>query len=128
MRWTGSGTLLAPTGDGTFRHVSLGKPPESPGQVYDTLALTEDNEITLALKTLGWAMVSPQECRITTELMPAVGDLWEQRLRWQRGAGVRWPPPVGVGTTSTPSIKMHAGWHLFSPEWSPVFHHVVPRC
>lgn len=60
--------------------------PGSPGQVYDTLALTEDNEITLALKTLGWAMVSPQECRNTTELMPTVGDLWEQRLRWQRGA------------------------------------------
>ena len=60
--------------------------PGASGQVYDTLALTEDNEITLALKTLGWAMVSPQECRNTTELMPTVGDLWEQRLRWQRGA------------------------------------------
>ena len=27
--------------------------PGTRGQVYDTLALTEDNELTLALKTLG---------------------------------------------------------------------------
>ena len=27
--------------------------PGPPGKVYDTLALTEDNELTLALKTLG---------------------------------------------------------------------------
>ena len=33
--------------------------PGDPGQVYDTLALTEDNEMTLSLKTLGAKMVSP---------------------------------------------------------------------
>ena len=33
--------------------------PGPPGQVYDTLALTEDNELTLALKTLGARMTSP---------------------------------------------------------------------
>ncbi|NGN94010.1 glycosyltransferase [Nocardioides sp. KC13] len=56
------------------------------GEVYDTRALTEDNEITLAIKTLGYDCVSPQDCTVVTEVMPTWGDLWQQRLRWQRGA------------------------------------------
>lgn len=60
--------------------------PGSPGQVYDTLALTEDNELTLALKTLGARMTSPPECRVTTEVMTSWRHLWRQRLRWHRGA------------------------------------------
>lgn len=60
--------------------------PGPSGQVYDTAALTEDNELTLALKVLGAPMLSPRECTVTTELMPTWGDLWRQRQRWQRGA------------------------------------------
>lgn len=60
--------------------------PGNPGQVYDTSALTEDNELTLALKSLGASMVSPQECTVVTELMPMWRNLWHQRQRWQRGA------------------------------------------
>jgi len=60
--------------------------PGEPGQVYDTAALTEDNELTIALKSLGATMVSPSECTVTTELMPDARHLWRQRLRWQRGA------------------------------------------
>ena len=60
--------------------------PGRPGQVYDTLAMTEDNELTFALKTLGAQMTSPPECRVTTEIMTSYRDLWRQRLRWQRGA------------------------------------------
>ena len=60
--------------------------PGNQGDVYDTYSLTEDNELTLALKTLGARMVSPQECRVRTELMPTWRDLWNQRQRWQRGA------------------------------------------
>jgi len=60
--------------------------PGSPGQVYDTLAMTEDNEMTLSLKTLGAKMVSPMQCRVVTEVMPSWRALWRQRLRWQRGA------------------------------------------
>lgn len=56
------------------------------GQVYDTLAMTEDNELTLALKSLGAKIVSPMQCRVTTELMPSWHALWRQRMRWQRGA------------------------------------------
>jgi cellulose synthase/poly-beta-1,6-N-acetylglucosamine synthase-like glycosyltransferase len=60
--------------------------PGTKGQVYDTHALTEDNELTIALKSLGALMVSPSECMVETELMPSLGALWRQRLRWQRGA------------------------------------------
>jgi cellulose synthase/poly-beta-1,6-N-acetylglucosamine synthase-like glycosyltransferase len=60
--------------------------PGEPGQVYDTFSLTEDNELTLALKTLGARLVSPRGCQVRTELMPTWRDLWHQRQRWQRGA------------------------------------------
>ena len=60
--------------------------PGSRGHVYDTLALTEDNEMTLSLKTLGAKMVSPMQCRVITEVMPTWRALWRQRMRWQRGA------------------------------------------
>ncbi|HEY3574182.1 MAG TPA: glycosyltransferase family 2 protein [Arthrobacter sp.] len=60
--------------------------PGVAGDVYDTWALTEDNELTIALKSLGGLMVSPSECAVVTELMPTWRTLWAQRLRWQRGA------------------------------------------
>ena len=60
--------------------------PGTTGDVYDTLARTEDNELTLALKSLGARMISPPQCHVTTEIMPTWRDLWRQRSRWQRGA------------------------------------------
>ena len=60
--------------------------PGNPGQVYDTLAMTEDNEMTLSLKSLGAKMISPMQCRVFTEVMPTRQALWRQRMRWQRGA------------------------------------------
>ena len=60
--------------------------PGDPGHVYDTLAMTEDNEMTLALKSLGAKMISPMQCRVITEVMPTWRALWRQRMRWQRGA------------------------------------------
>jgi cellulose synthase/poly-beta-1,6-N-acetylglucosamine synthase-like glycosyltransferase len=60
--------------------------PGTPGDVYDTAALTEDNELTIALKSLGGLMISPEQCTVVTEVMPTWRDLWAQRLRWQRGA------------------------------------------
>jgi poly-beta-1,6-N-acetyl-D-glucosamine synthase len=60
--------------------------PGATGKVYDTAALTEDNELTLALKSLGAKMISPKGCRVLTELMPTWKTLWQQRQRWLRGA------------------------------------------
>ncbi|GAA3836630.1 glycosyltransferase family 2 protein [Nocardioides panacisoli] len=56
------------------------------GDVYDTIALTEDNELTIALKSLGALVISPSECTVVTEIMTTTRSLWVQRLRWQRGA------------------------------------------
>lgn len=60
--------------------------PGRTGDVYDTFALTEDNELTIAIKSLGGLTVSPRDCSVVTELMPNWRMLWAQRLRWQRGA------------------------------------------
>lgn len=60
--------------------------PGQRGDVYDPTALTEDNELTIALKSLGSAMVSPEQCKVETEVMPTWRALWRQRQRWQRGA------------------------------------------
>ncbi len=68
-----------------FRAAALRDLQERRGHVYDETALTEDNEITLALKTAGWRHLA-QACRVSTELMPTVRTLHQQRLRWYRGA------------------------------------------
>ena len=72
-----------------LRTVSQARGPLIPGTsdlVYDTLALTEDNELTLALKSLGAKLTSPPQCHVTTEIMPTWRALWRQRSRWHRGA------------------------------------------
>ncbi|WP_309068769.1 glycosyltransferase [Microbacterium sp.] len=84
--------------------------PGTHGDVYDTAALTEDNELTIAIKSLGGLITSPRECTVITELMPTWTMLWKQRLRWQRGAienlaayGVTpttvryWAQQIGIG-------------------------------
>jgi cellulose synthase/poly-beta-1,6-N-acetylglucosamine synthase-like glycosyltransferase len=84
---TGTATLFSA---GTLRHVvwarAEGLLPGDKAQVYDTNVLTEDNELTLALLHLGYEVVSPKACRLTTEVMESWGDLYRQRLRWKRGA------------------------------------------
>lgn len=60
--------------------------PFGGGKIYDEHVLTEDNELTLALMTLGWHILAPRDCTLTTEVMETYGDLAHQRLRWKRGA------------------------------------------
>ena len=55
-------------------------------QVYDTKALTEDNELTFAILHLGYAIIAPEECGLTTEVMETWRDVAKQRERWKRGA------------------------------------------
>jgi cellulose synthase/poly-beta-1,6-N-acetylglucosamine synthase-like glycosyltransferase len=83
---TGTSSLFRPAG---LRSVAAARDVTIPGRqgdVYDTSALTEDNELTIALKSLGAIMVSPPPCTVVTELMPTWTTLWRQRMRWQRGA------------------------------------------
>ncbi len=75
---TGTGAL--------FRLDTLHQVKEERGSgFYDTNSLTEDNEMTLALKHLGWRCISPKSCVVYTDVMPNVSRLWKQRIRWQRG-------------------------------------------
>jgi cellulose synthase/poly-beta-1,6-N-acetylglucosamine synthase-like glycosyltransferase len=77
---------------GTLREVSAarldGRLPAGDGRggVYDTTVLTEDNELTFALLHLGYRVLSPRDCTLTTEVMTTWRALWNQRLRWKRGA------------------------------------------
>lgn len=83
---TGTASAFRPRGLRAVADSRGSRIPGYKGDVYDTAALTEDNELTLALKSLGGLMVSPNECSVVTELMPTWKQLWHQRLRWQRGA------------------------------------------
>jgi cellulose synthase/poly-beta-1,6-N-acetylglucosamine synthase-like glycosyltransferase len=83
---TGTASIFRPRALRTVAEQRGRAIPGARGDVYDTAALTEDNELTIALKSLGALMVSPPECTVVTELMPSWRLLWHQRLRWQRGA------------------------------------------
>ena len=83
---TGTASLFRPHALRTIAASRGTTIPGTPGHFYDTAALTEDNEVTIAMKSLGGLMISPQQCTVVTEVMPTWGALWTQRLRWQRGA------------------------------------------
>jgi cellulose synthase/poly-beta-1,6-N-acetylglucosamine synthase-like glycosyltransferase len=59
--------------------------PGSAGQYYDESSLTEDFEITLALKQLGYDPHCFKHLKVVTDVMETWSDLFRQRLRWQRG-------------------------------------------
>ena len=83
---TGTASIFRPSALRTVADSRGRLIPGCHGDVYDTAALTEDNELTLALKSLGALMISPAQCTVVTEVMPTLQTLWAQRLRWQRGA------------------------------------------
>ena len=55
------------------------------GHLYEPV-LTEDYELSLALRVNGYETMAPSGCSASTDLMPTVRSLWAQRLRWYRGA------------------------------------------
>jgi len=59
--------------------------PGISGEYYNTQSITEDGEITLALKTIGYRCWTTKGTETITEVMPTWRDLYRQRLRWQRG-------------------------------------------
>ena len=54
------------------------------GHLYAPV-LTEDYELTLAIRTRGWKIFAPKVCRAQTEIMPTVRTLYHQRTRWYVG-------------------------------------------
>jgi cellulose synthase/poly-beta-1,6-N-acetylglucosamine synthase-like glycosyltransferase len=55
------------------------------GHLYEPV-LTEDYELSLALRVNGYETMAPRACKARTDLMPTMATLWAQRLRWYRGA------------------------------------------
>jgi poly-beta-1,6-N-acetyl-D-glucosamine synthase len=55
------------------------------GRLYEPM-LTEDYELSLALRVNGYVTMAPRACKAQTDLMPTTRMLWAQRLRWYRGA------------------------------------------
>jgi cellulose synthase/poly-beta-1,6-N-acetylglucosamine synthase-like glycosyltransferase len=83
---SGTGTVFLVS---ALRHIAWERGyllPGVPGEFYRTDSITEDNEITLALKALGYHCLCPLGCDTITEVMPTWRDLFRQRLRWQTGA------------------------------------------
>ncbi|MGF1431689.1 glycosyltransferase family 2 protein [Kitasatospora sp. LaBMicrA B282] len=83
---TGTATLFRVT---TLREVRRARRAGLIGggsSYYSLASLTEDDEITKAVRTLGYRTVSPAGCGVVTEVMTSLSTLWHQRLRWQRGA------------------------------------------
>ncbi len=82
------------SGTGTMAHVAMLHEiaanrgtvlPGRRGDVYDPDSCTEDFELTLAARTLGYSCVIPRGCESRTEVMPTVRTWFNQRLRWQHG-------------------------------------------
>jgi cellulose synthase/poly-beta-1,6-N-acetylglucosamine synthase-like glycosyltransferase len=83
---SGTGTLFRAS---SLRQVAAERGYQLPGirgEYYSSESITEDDEITLALKTLGHRCLAIKGCETTTELMPNWRALWTQRIRWQKGA------------------------------------------
>lgn len=55
------------------------------GQIYHESSLTEDYELTIAMKRAGYDPRCAPDCRLVTDIMPTWSDWMTQRLRWQRG-------------------------------------------
>ncbi len=83
--------------------------PGVPGQYYRHASITEDDEITLAMKTLGWRCLCPTGCETLTEVMPTWKDLWTAAVALAEGHPGR---PVG--------LRVHAGDPLVldAPGWA----------
>ncbi|WP_344426077.1 glycosyltransferase [Pseudonocardia ailaonensis] len=59
--------------------------PGRQGLVYLPESLTEDYELTVALKRIGYEPLNARECEVETDVMGTWAAWRTQRLRWQRG-------------------------------------------
>ena len=73
--------------------------PGPRGWVYHEESLTEDYELTVALKRIGYEPLNARDCVVVTDVMGTWREWAVQRLRWQRGtletlAMYGWVSPV----------------------------------
>jgi cellulose synthase/poly-beta-1,6-N-acetylglucosamine synthase-like glycosyltransferase len=83
---SGTGTLFKVEVLREIAHERGRRIPGRQGDWYSFSSITEDNEITLATKSLGFRCLCPPGCDTFTEVMPTWSDLFKQRIRWQKGA------------------------------------------
>lgn len=55
------------------------------GRIYDEHNITEDYELTVCLKELGWKVTANLDMKAWTEVPTTFKELWTQRVRWFRG-------------------------------------------
>jgi cellulose synthase/poly-beta-1,6-N-acetylglucosamine synthase-like glycosyltransferase len=55
------------------------------GWIYHQESLTEDYELTVALKRIGYEPLNARDCTVVTDVMTSWKAWITQRLRWQRG-------------------------------------------
>ena len=55
------------------------------GWIYHQESLTEDYELTVALKRIGYEPLNARDCTVVTDVMTTWKAWITQRLRWQRG-------------------------------------------
>jgi poly-beta-1,6-N-acetyl-D-glucosamine synthase len=82
---SGTGTMARAS---MLRQIAAERGDSLPGRIgetYDSGSATEDFEITLALRSLGYRCVIPRGCHSRTEVMPTMRAWFKQRLRWQFG-------------------------------------------
>lgn len=82
------------------------------GYVYCQKALTEDNELTMAVRTLGYECVSPRGCELYTDVPRTMSELVTQRLRWRAGAIENFRMYGITKITAWPLVKF--GWTLLA--------------
>jgi cellulose synthase/poly-beta-1,6-N-acetylglucosamine synthase-like glycosyltransferase len=68
-----------------FRVSALRDVKRKYGTVYDPANWTEDWKLTIGLRHLGWGMIRPQDCLVSTVPVSRIGGLFKQRERWARG-------------------------------------------
>lgn len=83
---SGCGTIFRASALRTVASERGASLPGRYGDCFNTASVTEDYEMTLALKVLGFDCLCSIDSVATTELMPTWRELFGQRLRWQRGS------------------------------------------
>jgi hypothetical protein len=70
-----------------FHGRQTGQLPNGPGWgVYNPTTGTEDYELTLCLRRLGYRPLTPANCGVITDVMDTLGKWHGQRVRWYWGA------------------------------------------
>jgi poly-beta-1,6-N-acetyl-D-glucosamine synthase len=102
---TGAPTLFSVR---TLRHImwarEKGVLPEGRARLYDASAGSDYDELPLALRHLGYKVVSPKGRALTIDLSQSWRNLYERRLRRRRRATTNVSPATGADGTAGAAV------------------------